>query len=700
MGSITDRIQELLRGNKTAQPRGARRKDGGGYYVFDAGWIPQQYDPLNWNNAIKTAQFNSVVFACLSVLARTFPEPPLKVYDRKTGVELPEHPARQLLSLPYNPEMMGIEDEALSEAEMALYTIYYLAVGGNCYWYKIRAKDGRLLGFLPLHAGQVFPLRAYGKRIAGYNINILNTGGLQVAPSEVVHLKWNSVNMTDNVLALSPLVAIAAETDATQQAMKYVASLLKNDAMPRTIVTAPADVQFTEDTLSRLKASFKNSFGGANFGAPMFLEGGVTVERLGLNLQELNMETLATIPEARIAGAFGVPPMLAGLYTGLKHSTYSNFEQAMKAFTQYTLVPMWRLIADQVEESLRPEFEDGAELTFKHDLTHVASLHDDTKELQVLAKDSYASGIMTLNEARAKLGLPEVENGDAFQYQLQPSPAPPPAIKKKPKLLKEGDTTSYKLFENESEQGATDEVKMKYWQKYDVVMKDAATTLQNAIEKVFATLERGIISKVDGASGIQGVIALFDPSAIVNALATELQDSVKQAIIASMKEAVADLGESWNDVRSQFDDVIRAAVSATIETIKPIGNTLKQDMTDLLKNNTDKSKEELKALISQKFSEYASAGAWRAERIATTTATFINGKAQETVFSQLGFKTQWLTERDAKVRLSHRALDGEFADKDGFFTTPSGDKAQHPGGFGVASEDCNCRCVLFPVRDE
>ena len=55
---------------------------------------------------------------------------------------------------------------------------------------------------------------------------------------------------------------------------------------------------------------------------------------------------------------------------------------------------------------------------------------------------------------------------------------------------------------------------------------------------------------------------------------------------------------------------------------------------------------------------------------------------------------QWSAIRDAKTRDTHRMLDGQVREVDEYFTV-SGHKALHPHGFGVASEDINCRCTML-----
>ena len=58
---------------------------------------------------------------------------------------------------------------------------------------------------------------------------------------------------------------------------------------------------------------------------------------------------------------------------------------------------------------------------------------------------------------------------------------------------------------------------------------------------------------------------------------------------------------------------------------------------------------------------------------------------------------QWDSALDGRTRPTHRELDGQIREVDEAFVIPSKPSrtAQYPSGFGIASEDVNCRCVLL-----
>jgi SPP1 gp7 family putative phage head morphogenesis protein len=90
--------------------------------------------------------------------------------------------------------------------------------------------------------------------------------------------------------------------------------------------------------------------------------------------------------------------------------------------------------------------------------------------------------------------------------------------------------------------------------------------------------------------------------------------------------------------------------------------------------------------------------AYQAKRIVQTESHRVQNEARYdsiTHAENLGIevKKRWMSAGDGVVRDTHISLDGKYADKDGFFYSGGG-QAQYPGGFGIASEDINCRCTV------
>jgi len=60
----------------------------------------------------------------------------------------------------------------------------------------------------------------------------------------------------------------------------------------------------------------------------------------------------------------------------------------------------------------------------------------------------------------------------------------------------------------------------------------------------------------------------------------------------------------------------------------------------------------------------------------------------------VGFKKQWITVGDERVRTNHELLEGVTVESNERFYTIDGDSALFPGGFANAENNANCRCIV------
>lgn len=104
-----------------------------------------------------------------------------------------------------------------------------------------------------------------------------------------------------------------------------------------------------------------------------------------------------------------------------------------------------------------------------------------------------------------------------------------------------------------------------------------------------------------------------------------------------------------------------------------------------------------------------SIGLGNAKRIARTEARRIQNEAAydaqlKAADNGAEILKEWCAILDSKTREDHRTLHGQRKKLDEYFEV-NGHRALHPSGFGIPSEDINCRCVLltrasWAVEDE
>lgn len=72
-----------------------------------------------------------------------------------------------------------------------------------------------------------------------------------------------------------------------------------------------------------------------------------------------------------------------------------------------------------------------------------------------------------------------------------------------------------------------------------------------------------------------------------------------------------------------------------------------------------------------------------------------NAAHQEAKDQGIEIKRVWIASPGAKqARHYGSVLDGQVEDKNGLFHSEDDNTAAFPGGFGIAAEDCNCRCTI------
>jgi len=377
-----------------------------GYAVVPQ-WVRSSFLVPTFDNLIREGyNKNAVVIGCMSVLTFTFPEPPLMVWsdESERGKRLPDHPLRKLLRRP-NP-LMG-------EDELMQYTMAWAAIGGNAFWLTAKDRQGRAAeqSTYPYHAGQVRVIPGGPEWVKGYEFFNAQQEWEEIDQDQyiVTHFKWPLPDPAQPWQAQPPLRAVASAVDTDSEIDTYLYALLKNDAVVRTLVKLPKGFEMTKPEKDRFRSQWADMYGGTNRGGVAILDDGASVERLGLNLQELAFEALRKVPEARIASALRVPPILAGLNVGLDSSTYNNLEGLQLHYTKRTLVPLWRAWGAEVESSLG----DG-NVSIRYDLTKVAALQEDTDALWARVNRAWMGGYMTLNEARRAIGYEDVPGGDVY----------------------------------------------------------------------------------------------------------------------------------------------------------------------------------------------------------------------------------------------------------------------------------------------
>ncbi|MEM6678924.1 MAG: phage portal protein [Pseudomonadota bacterium] len=324
------------------------------------------------------------------------------------GARMASHPLLTLLERP-NP---GANGRGLMEAVFG-----HLILSGNAYLEGVPSE----LGEYPVELHVLRPDRMQvvpgpDGWPAAYDYRV----GRQVHRFEQAE-EWHSVlhlkafHPLDDHYGMSPMAPASASLDVHNAASKWAKALLDNAARPSGAIVfgAKDGSSLSEEQFRRLRHELEDNHQGVrNAGRPMLLEGGLDWKPMSHSPKDMDFLETKHAAAREIALAVGVPPMLLGLPGD---NTYSNYQEANRAFYRLTVLPLVRKVAAGIAGWLGRNA--GAEITLEPDLDQVPALADEREALWRRVGDA---DFLSDEEKRLLLGLgpretvmvTDVEQGD------------------------------------------------------------------------------------------------------------------------------------------------------------------------------------------------------------------------------------------------------------------------------------------------
>ena len=217
----------------------------------------------------------------------------------------------------------------------------------------------------------------------------------------------------DAYQGLSPVRAMARTIDTENSRVDWNKGTLENAGVP------PGAFQMqnpSPDTIRKVREDWIERYGGSkNARIPLVLNTDkASWVNFGLTPIDMDFLNQSKISRIEIASGFGVPGQVIGDPEG---QTYANFNEALKAFWQNTIIPRYLdHMKDVLNRDLAPRYADN--LVIDYDLENIEALHESQDAIAERARSLFTDNLLTKNEARYLLGYEEVENGDMFSNEL------------------------------------------------------------------------------------------------------------------------------------------------------------------------------------------------------------------------------------------------------------------------------------------
>ncbi|MEP4195377.1 MAG: phage portal protein [Aliishimia sp.] len=334
---------------------------------------------------------NPVGFRSVKLIAEAASALPLVLQDRSQRFDT--HPLISLLNRPNATQGQAELMEALFGQLLLSGNAYVEAVGEDGAPVEMHVLRSDRMSVVPGNDG--WPV-AFDYAVGGRKHRFDASG----QPGPICHIR--SFHPQDDHYGFSPMQACAMALDVHNAASRWSKALLDNAARPSgAIVYKGQDGQgsLSSDQYERLVNEVESNHQGArNAGRPMLLEGGLDWKPMGFSPSDMEFQKTKEAAAREIALAFGVPPMLLGIQGD---ATYSNYQEAHRAFYRLTVLPLATRVAAALGSWLSQYV--GEELTLKPDLDQVPALASerDSQWSRVASAD-----FLDAREKRALLGLP------------------------------------------------------------------------------------------------------------------------------------------------------------------------------------------------------------------------------------------------------------------------------------------------------
>lgn len=671
--------------------------------------------------AVQLREYQSWIYVILTTIYGRTSTVPWNLFVQRPGNELEElnnqfdHPLYKLLTKP-NPFMTG--------TFFRQYIQMSLDLTGMAFIWKIKNGLRRPAELWPLNVAEFvdfIPGETTKDFVKGYSFTTMD-----FPREDIIYLYYPNPNPTfstslstqrsNNLLAslagMSPVQAEARIVDIEKYIEIYERDFFENSARPDVILKA-GEKALPEKERNRLLKAWNQKHKGPNkFHEPTILSRGMDVDILKLTNKDFEFFKLAGWTKDMLFATYSVPEAKAGL---VKDGNRANDFSTERTFNQECVLPRLNLWDESFTNQLAHDFDE--KLVVKHD----NPVPSDKEAILERQKFELGSFVKSINQVREEEGLDPVPWGKKpwMPFNLV-QPGDGSTEQEAPQEVQEESVTLIEHKTDKNQFLPTEQQKVAFWKTFDARVRKHERQFIIMVRKLFKAQQKEVLANLNAvAPQIEAQFAgwsakkiaryvkqnpklikdiLFDPKDAVDKFEKAGEPLIAEAFEDAGEATLADLEIDIN-FNLENPRAKKFIGKKTEKFAKEVNETTAKELTKTLREGFSEG-ESVSKLASRIKKVYDKADSSRAiviartEIIASSNAGSLEGMKQSGVVK----KKEWLSSRDDRVRDSHVSpLDGQEAKLNENFTSNDGNDAQHPGGFGVAAEDVQCRCTVIAV---
>lgn len=282
-----------------------------------------------------------------------------------------------------------------------------LLIYGEAFWLIITSNGGTPLKARRLHPQYMDEITANGELVKWHFGPIIESDReIKYEAAEVLQFKFDDPD--NDIRGLSLLSALELTVAQDLFAMKFNEQYFENSAHTGIVFSMKNS---TVDEIARNREWMEQNYVGTeNAHKPLILEGDIEVSRSVSSRAEMQFVEGRKFNREEILSVLDVDPSKVGIN---ENSNRSVSKEADNTFRQENVAPLQLVVEEEINNQLILALFKWADILFRQN----DSSRRDQLDMMKLYAEAERLGVMSINQVKGELGLPNIKGGDVHFVQ-------------------------------------------------------------------------------------------------------------------------------------------------------------------------------------------------------------------------------------------------------------------------------------------
>ncbi len=242
---------------------------------------------------------------------------------------------------------------------------------------------------------------------------------VRVERDDVLHVQ-DGMDPSNPRKGINGLSALIAEVYTDLQRAHFSATVLSNVGMiPFVVSPRETGQHISEKQADKLKMELE-SRSRSDRGKPIVAGRAIRIDELGFSPADMDLKSLASIPEQRVAAVLG--PNLYVLGFASEQTTFSTYVEAREAAFEEYLIPLHKIFAEEFTSQLLAEIVEletpATTISLEYDFSSVSAMQAQRDLLFLRWGRAFRDGVATRYTALIETGQPAEESDKVFAQEI------------------------------------------------------------------------------------------------------------------------------------------------------------------------------------------------------------------------------------------------------------------------------------------